>query len=134
MLLWFLRLFPQFRALEAVEHDEVELANTRNTVTELQHENDKLTDRVDTLLEDRKALWGSFQESLRAERASYQLSVNSAVQRSGGGIPYPDAPHLAQQQVPQPGESTSLGRQSRISISDRVNSATSQYLQSKFVR
>lgn len=134
MIRKFLRLFPQFRALELIEHDECELINTLRTVAELQHENDKLNDRVDTLLEDRTALWASFQESLRSERASYQLGINAATQRMNGGIPYPDAPHLAQQPAPQPGESTSIGRQSRISTSDRLNEATNAYLQSKLAR
>jgi hypothetical protein len=130
----FLRLFHQFRTLEAIEHDEVELANVRRTVTELQHENDKLQDRLDASMEDRGRLWGSLQTSLASERAAYQLNINAASQRMNGGIPFPDAPHLAQQAAPEPGESTSLGRQSRISISDRLNSATSQYLNSKLAR
>lgn len=158
-LQWLLRLIPQYRqledqyfekikeaanwmdeslrvasALDAIQHDEVELENTRRTVAELQHENDKLTDRVDALLEDRKQLWTSFQESLRSERASYQLGINSAVQRMNGGIPYPEAPHLAAQTATQPGESISVGRPGHISISDRVNAASSQYLQSKLAR
>lgn len=152
MILRFLRLFPEFRAvesmmvdwrekfmaatasLEAIAHDEVEFQNTLRTVVELQHENSKLIDRVDALLEDRTALWASFQESLRSERASYQLGINSAVQRMNGGIPYPDAPHLAVQATQEPGESTSLGRQGRISSSDRLNEATNAYIQSKIAR
>lgn len=155
----FLRLFHQFRilesssrknaitandwrdeylkvkaTLEAVEHDEVELANVRNTVAELQHENDRLQARIYSAMEDRSRLWDALQAALASERAAYQLNINAATQRINGGIPYPDAPHLAQQAATQPGESTSLGRQGRISISDRLNQATESYIQAKIAR
>jgi hypothetical protein len=120
---WFLGWFPAYRALLA------EIEALRNEHARLTTENLRLNDRLDALHEDRTRLWELTQECLRGERTAYQMHVNQSWQRIGGGVPYPEAPHLPPQAVPKPGPSESVGRSGRILPSEAVAQQTNEFIQ-----
>jgi hypothetical protein len=119
---WFLRLFPAFRWLEA------EAKALREDHARITAENLRLQDRLDAAREDRTQLWTTMQESLRGERAAYQMHVNQSWQRAGAGIPYPDAPHLPQSAVPKQQGSEPVGRQGRMLPSEAVAMRTAEFI------
>lgn len=92
----FLRLFPQFRALES------ECQDLRVSLQDASTQSLLLQDRLDATLQDRSKLWDLMQESVREERRTYQAHLNLQWQREGHPAPYPDAPQMAEQRVPQP--------------------------------
>jgi hypothetical protein len=123
---WFLRLFPPFRWLEA------EARALREDHARITAENLRLQDRLDAAREDRDRLWETMQESLRGERTAYQMHVNQSWQRQGGGVPYPDAPHLPVASIPKQG-SEPVGRQGRILPSEAVARRTAEYIERSFM-
>lgn len=95
-MIWFLRLFPQFRVLES------ECQILRKSAQDSATQALLLQDRLDATLQDRSKLWDLMQESVRCERATYQAHINAQWQKEGRPAPYPEAPQLAPHAVPQP--------------------------------
>lgn len=54
----------------------------------------RLQDRLEDSLRDRTELWKLTRECLAGERTAYQMHINVQWQQKGGGIPYPEQPHL----------------------------------------
>lgn len=126
MIQWFLRLFPAFLLLEAhlvslrTTFDQLsrDLAECRAALADLSTEKLMLQDRLDAALADRDQLWSTMQQALTNERDALRMQVNHAVQKSGGGIPYPDShslPATSVRPVQQPGP---VGRRGRILASE----------------
>lgn len=115
---WLLRLFPAFRTLQA-ERDQLAASLQEITTEKL-----ILQDRLDGVLEDRGKLWELVRECISNERTAYQLHVNIAMQKQGMNPPWPDAPHLPPNGVPQPQEP--IGR--REFPSQRVARKTSEFI------
>lgn len=118
----FLKLFPQFRGLEA------DLEIVREANRSLVQENARLLDRVDAAIEDRKQVWETLQGALKSMETSYQAHINAAWQRQNGGIPYPEAPHLPPQSIPKQQPSDLVGRGARMLPSQMVANRTQEYL------
>lgn len=99
MILWFLRLFREFRVLET------DLANARAAIQGESEERVRAEFQLDTLLRDRDRDREMLKEALHGERYALQSQANILSQRSGAGVPYPDAhkidsPHLTQEGGP----------------------------------
>ena len=99
MILRFLRLFPQFRALESDR--DARLLELRETAQELQQQNLLLQDRLDMAMQDRTKLWDLMQKSIDEMRVAYQMHINAQWQKEGHGRPYPEAPGLPDYAVPK---------------------------------
>jgi hypothetical protein len=142
LLLRFLRLFPHFRELEALaemrlrQTDETEqmcvraearigelaaencglvddLTACRLSHAELTTEKLLLQDRLDSAIADKDHLWAMVKESMNGERYALKSQVNHAIQRSSGGIPYPEAHSMPENAVPQVQEPGPVGRRAR---------------------
>lgn len=120
----FLRLFAQYRALE----DELETLRAQHA--RVSQDNILLQDRLDAAREDRERLWTVTQQCLEGERTAYQAHINQAWQRHGGGIPYPDAPHLPASAVPKEQSTEPIGRRGRVLASEAVQQKTSEFIES----
>lgn len=120
-MLWFLRLFARFHALEA------QLEDLRRSHQDLMTEKLLLQDRLDGALADKEHLWSLTQEALNAERSAMRMQVNHAVQKAGGGIPFPDAHSLppAQVRVQEPGP---VGRRGRMLPSETAAQTNRTFL------
>jgi hypothetical protein len=156
-MLWFLRLFPIFRNLEALvqiqakkaeEFDavsaslsearvELESANTdlenlREAHQDLVTEKLLLQDRLESAMADKDNLWSLFNESLGHERYALQTMVNHAVQKTGAGIPFPEAHSLPSSAVKplQPGGS--VGRAARMLPSEAVGRANQAFIRNYY--
>lgn len=62
----------------------------------------RLQDRLEDSMRDRTELWKLTRECLEGERTAYQMHINVQWQQRGGGVPYPDQPHIppADQELP----------------------------------
>jgi hypothetical protein len=120
-----LRLFSYVRELEA------NVVRVREANQEQFQEKLRLQDRLDAAIADRKALWDMTQECLRGERVAYQMHVNQSWQRQGGGVPYPDAPHLPANTNREP-RTEPAGRKGRMLPSEAVAQSTSQFITSMY--
>jgi hypothetical protein len=125
------------RAVEAESQIDIvpelrsEIASLQHDVSSLQEANqaletDKtvLQDRLESAIEEKTRIWATFQESLRGERYALQSMANVSVQKTGGGIPFPDAHSLPPNAVPKPQDAGPIGRSSRMlpsEIQDRNN-------------
>lgn len=126
MIQWLLRLFPAFLWMEAnlvsmrTAFDQLsrDLAECRAALAELSTEKLVLQDRLDAALADRDHLWNAMQEALTNERDALRMQVNHAVQKSGGGIPYPDSHSLPAASVRPVQEPGPIGRRGRILASE----------------
>jgi len=114
------RLFPQFRALES------DLEAARDEVRRLNEENMRLQDRLDAAVEDRAKQWALLDTSIKQMAISYQAAVNVQWQQRGFGAPYPDAPSIAPNAVPQIPEDPIVPR--RELPSERIARTTSQFM------
>jgi hypothetical protein len=92
----FLRLFEWVRDMESA-------------LVSMEAENSQLRKQSEAMLEERCDLWNLVHDTLAKydvavanERAAYQMHVNHATQKMGGGIPYPDAHNLPPSAVPNP--------------------------------
>ncbi len=102
MILWFLRLFSYVLELELDNNRlRVQRDNAQDGMTELNTLAESLRRRLEDCESDRQHLWTLVSDALSSERtafanerAAYQMHVNHAVQRQGGGIPYPGAHSL----------------------------------------
>jgi hypothetical protein len=133
-MLWFLNLFPGFRALSnelVAEQDEV--ARLREELQATTTEKLILQDRMDAVLNDRGNLWEMVKEAIANERISYQMHVNVQWQKEGRSAPWPDAPQMPHRSVPQnnqdpigrkPFPSEAVAQQTRSFIADYVESLT----------
>jgi len=122
---FLIRFFPEYRRVHA------ELEALREDHARLTQENLRLQDRIDTLAADRSRLWDTMQESLRNERTAYQMHINQTWQRMGGGVPYPEAPHLSPGTIPDPASAEPMGRR-RILASEAVKQRQNEFIQEKF--
>lgn len=153
-MLWFLRLFRQFRELDAlvlsqaerieacakdqerisellVENESLntDLENLREANQELSSEKSLLEDRLSSAIADKDKLWETMQTALQGERFAYQTMVNHSVQKTGGGIPYPDAHSLPAQSVHKPQEPGPIGRSARVLPSEIAERSTRKFVQ-----
>jgi hypothetical protein len=110
---WFLSLFPQFRHLQ----EALQAATSEKLI---------LQDRLDSLMHDRSELWRLMESAVNNERAAYQMSINAQWQKQGFGAPYPEAPMLPPQAVPQQGGGTAGIRPEMPST--RVARQTDQFI------
>lgn len=151
--MWLLRLFPQYRELEALA--EMQAARTeqydqqQNRVHELIVQNEALSedvkqlqeanqqlstdkllleDRLESITQDRAQLWETMQECLRGERYAYQTMVNHATQKTGAGTPYPDAHALPASEVRQIQKPGPIGRSSRSLPSEGAARANREFI------
>lgn len=122
MILSFLRLFPQFAACES------DLAECRTALAELSTEKLMLQDRLDAALADKEHLWRSMNEALANERNSLRMQVNHAVQKAGGGVPYPDAHSLPAGATQPIQESGPVGRRGRLLSSEAVQQQSRKFI------
>ena len=145
-MLWLLRLFPQFRELEAlaamqaarveecegqqqsIETLTAENESLRESNQQLSTEKLLLEDRLESSTQDRDRLWETMQESLRGERYAYQTMVNHAVQKTGAGTPYPDAHSLPASEIRKPQAPGPIGRSARVLPSEMANRASRQFI------
>ncbi len=132
MILRFLRLFRIFRELEARTETlirekrtlQTDLTFSRAAFNEAQSDKLRLQDRLDAALADKDHLWNIMQDSLNNERNALRMQVNHAVQKAGGGIPYPDAhslPAEAVRPLQTPGPVGRSGRQLPSEVLARHN-------------
>lgn len=144
-MLWFLRLFPQFRSLaslaemqaravedcdrkaQSLEHD---VASLREANQELVNEKALLEDRLATALEDKERLWNQAQSALEAERYALHTMVNHAVQKNGGGIPFSEAHSLPPNEVRKIQTPGPIGRRGRILPSELAQRKTNEFVTS----
>lgn len=110
----FLRLFGAFRALEVSYRMALDdAARLRESLDEMSGEKLRLQDRLDAALGDKEHLWDAMQEALGNERQALRMQVNHAVQKAGGGVPYPDShslPPTAVRPLQEPGPVGRAGR------------------------
>lgn len=97
MILWFLRLFPQFRALE------LDLASAREALQQESEERVRAEYRLDELIKDRDRDRQMLQDALQGERYALQSQANILSQRTGAGAPYPDAHKIEATHLTQEG-------------------------------
>lgn len=126
MIIWFLRLFSVFRATEG------DLVAAREALDELSTEKLLLQDRLDAALADKDKLWSTMQDALDNERAALRSQVNHAVQKTGGGIPYPDAHFLPAGSVREVQASGPIGRRGRLLPSEAAQRQTGRFLAEEF--
>lgn len=107
MILWFLRLFPAFRALEGDRDGNV--AALRETLQEQSTQNLLLQDRLDAVMNDRGELWRMMERSIENERATLQMQVNFSAQQRFGVTPFPDAVQLPASAEPSDARSAPFG-------------------------
>jgi len=88
--------------------DEVETLREANR--QLITDNARLEDRVEAASEDRNRLWAAMQGALDGERTALHTQINHLVQRSGGGIPYPEAHTLPAVAVPREQSTAPISR------------------------
>ena len=120
---WLASLVPKLRALEA------ENTQLRDTVTSLTDEKLRLQDRMDAAVQDRSRMWDLLHKSIDEMKIAYQMHVNQSWQRQGGGVPYPDAPHLPPAAVPKPPSSEPIGRR-RMLPSEAVAREADRFIES----
>jgi hypothetical protein len=114
MLLWFLRLFPLFAVNEA------DLLVCRQAIEDMTADNLRLQDRLDSALAEKEHLWTAMQEAMDNERHAMRMQINHAIQKAGGGIPYPDSHSLPVASILPLQESGPIGRSGRILPSEAV--------------
>lgn len=124
-MLWFLRLFRQFRELESLAvmqsesaeecaRNQADIESLREANQQLSTEKLLLEDRLESAIADKDRLWETMQESLRGERYAYQTMVNHATQKTGAGTPYPDAHSLPASEIRKPQAPGPIGRSARV--------------------
>jgi len=115
---WLLKLFGEYRRLL----DEV--SQLRREYSSLTAQSLALQDRMDAVLEDRTRIWSILEQSMAGERTAYQAHINMAWQKQMAGIPYPEAPHMAEASVPQPQSGDPVLRRRLPSeiVAERTNS------------
>lgn len=101
---WLLQLFPAYRDLQD------EAAQLRKAYDDASQENLRLLDRIEALSADRTRLWETMQTALDSERQSLRTQINHLVQRSGGGVPYPEAHTLPPHAVPREQDTSPIAR------------------------
>lgn len=106
MILRFLRLFPQFRAIEERQHNTLlDLSEARDEAARerdelraaLQEENTQkliLQDRLDAAQESVSRLWGMVDAAQQRAYRAMEMQVNYSTQQRFGVTPYPEASHL----------------------------------------
>lgn len=154
-MLFLLRLFSQFRELEALcqmqatkaeEFDKMEARvseliteneslnqdfhNLQDSNQELITEKLRLEDRLQSAIEDKQKLWDTMQEALREERFAYQTMVNHAVQQKGFGVPYPEAHTLPADVVRKPQQPGPVGRSARMLPSEAAFRSSMNFIKS----
>lgn len=154
----FLRLFDEFRGLEAqVAELTGQCARQQAAYERLQSECEKLLtkkqdlqtdltfsraahseastdklllqDRLEAALADKDHLWDVMKRSLESERNALRMQVNHAVQKAGGGIPYPDAHSLSAASVRPVQEPGAVGRKGRLLPSESLARHNQSFMQ-----
>lgn len=153
MILWFLRLFNQFRlfeyALDLANRDyekqsehklhaemdrdslKTDLTFCRSRLQEVETENLRLQDRVEAANEDRKQLWEMLREALGNERDALMMQINADWQKRYGVIPHPDAPSIPEKFSNAVEAVTDFGRQGRLLPSEMVANATNKFWENR---
>lgn len=143
MILWFLRLFPQFRDLEALvnmqaagaeerhaEYDSLheDIANLEGVKIQLIAEKALLEDRLAGAIADKDRQWDAMQNAIDGERYALRTMVNHATQKAGGGTPYQDAHALPPSEVRKIQTSGPVGRRGRILPSELASKETNRFV------
>lgn len=126
--------------LEAEQFDlKNQLASAESDLDSLRNANDELTteklllqDRLDSALNDKDRLWDTMQQALNGERSALKTMVNHSVQKSGGGIPFPEEHSLPAntiRPVQQPGP---VGRSGRLLPSEAMGRANNSFIENYF--
>ena len=122
MLRWLLRIFPSLRDMQD------ERLTLREANKELLAQNTRLEDRLEAAIEERGKLWRMVEIAQAGEREAYRMQINHAVQRAGGGVPFPEAHSLPPNSIPDPNKShTPIAR--AMLPGEAVRSQTSKFLQ-----
>jgi hypothetical protein len=148
MVIWFLRLFSQFRDLQAkllawqkwkestvktldeiIEKNERGISEVREAYNAEVQEHIRTRDRLDAALLDRQKLWEQMERALNGERAAYQMQINIRAQKAGEGLPFPEAYSLPDESVPKPRPTGPMGRSGRILPSQRAAQAQREVLE-----
>lgn len=140
MILHLLRLFSTFRDLEALAdlHArnmaslDVDLKACRESHEELSTEKLRLQDRVDVAEAEVERVWELFRESLGNERIALRTMVNHATQRSGGGVPFPEAHSLPPNATPRVQEPGPIGRRGRMLPSQLAAQANAEFIRKAY--
>jgi hypothetical protein len=122
---WILYRLPEFRALED------DLALVREALQVSVQEKLRLEDRLEAALADRTKLWDLMAKSIDEMKIAYQMHVNLSIQRQGGGVPYPDAPHLPVRQHAQESNEP-VGRRGRQLPSEAVSNASLEFVKNLY--
>lgn len=133
---WFLHLFARVR------WQDVTIANLQEAAAEARSEATALRQALDDARRDRENVWELVKAALSAERtavanerAAYQMHVNHAVQRQGGGVPYPEAHSLPPEATPKlDAETGPAGRMSRILPSEVYAQAAKSFIAADIAR
>lgn len=139
MILWFLRLFPQFRNLEALALMQAESAEeSRSLVEDLKNleiareelirEKVLLEDRLSSALADKDRLWDAMQRAMDGERFALRTMVNHAVAKTGGGTPYQDAHALPASEVRKIQTPGPVGRRGRTLPSELAAKESERFM------
>lgn len=126
-LSWLLKWAPGLRQIVA-DRDAL-----REAYRSIDQDKTRLEDRLIASEEERTRLWKLFEDTLKSERDAYQLHINMSMQRLGGGIPYPDAPHinggLAGAATQQAIGDSLAGRKGRMTTSELIEQQTRRNLE-----
>lgn len=71
-------------------------------------------DRLDAALKEVEHVWEIANKAIDGERQSYQGQINHLVQKSGGGVVYPEAHSLPENAVPRAQPGGPIGRAGRM--------------------
>lgn len=146
MILWFLRLFTQFREIETLclmqargaEQERVQLVAQIDSLTEdvgnleivnreLITEKTLLEDRLTAALMEKTRLWETAERALDGERYALHTMVNHATQKGGGGVPYGDAHTLPASEVRKIQTPGPVGRTARMLPSELAHRETVRF-------
>lgn len=105
----------------------------REALEELSTEKLLLQDRLDSAIADKDNLWAAMTEALNNERDAYRMTVNHAVQKSGGGIPFPDSHSLPPNLIREPQKPGPVGRRGRLLPSEVASRQTRRYVEALHV-
>lgn len=108
---------------------ETDLGFSRNACEEMSTEKLLLQDRLDSAIQDKEQLWGTMQEALSGERNALRMQINHAVQKAGGGIPYPDSHALPANAAYQPQKPGPIGRTARVLPSEMQSRANHNFME-----
>ena len=116
---------------EELQDRNLELVNLRNAYDELTTEKLRLSDRLDSVIADKDRLWSLFETANSGLMDSLKMQVNHLNQRSGAGIPYPEAGSLPVGAV-KIQEGGPIGRRGRMLPSQAAVDQVQEFVRSEY--